>query len=261
MKEAVRAIIQKDVRSVTANSRLLAPLLIVPIVMTVVLPTIFFLIFHFAPEDPELEELVQMLPPAARAGSLEETMLGMILNYILPAFFLMIPIMAASVMAAASFVGEKEKRTLETLLYAPLSLREIFRAKVLAAFLLSMLVTFASFAAMLLVLETEAVLMTGKPLLPGAGWLAVLLLVAPSVSLIAVTLIVRASARAKSMEESQQGAVFLIMPLILLVAGQFSGVMLLSVWLLLGIGVLCAALAWLLLRRALGRFTYEMLLK
>ena len=37
--------------------------------------------------------------------------------------------------------------------------------------------------------------------------------------------------------------------------------MLLNVWILLGLGVLCALLAWVLLQKAVGRFTYEMLLK
>ena len=49
--------------------------------------------------------------------------------------------------------------------------------------------------------------------------------------------------------------------MILMVVGQFAGVMLLNVWILLGLGVLCAALAWMLLQRAVRRFTYEMLLK
>lgn len=89
----------------------------------------------------------------------------------------------------------------------------------------------------------------------------ILLLVAPAVSLIAVTLIVRGSARAQSVEESQQGAVFLILPLVLLVAGQFTGLLLISAWLLLGLGLVCALVAWLLLKRALGRFRYEALLK
>lgn len=41
---------------------------------------------------------------------------------------LMIPVMASSVMAASSFVGEKEKHTLETLLYSPLSLKQLFQS-------------------------------------------------------------------------------------------------------------------------------------
>lgn len=101
----------------------------------------------------------------------------------------------------------------------------------------------------------------GSPLLPGAGWSVVLFLLSPAVSLIAVTLIVRNSAKAQSVEESQQSAVFLIIPVILVVVGQFAGVMLLNVWILLGLSVLCALLAWVLLQRAVKRFMYETLLK
>ena len=110
-------------------------------------------------------------------------------------------------------------------------------------------------------MELEIFFLMGSLLLPGANWLVVLLLVSPAVSLIAITLIVRRSAKAQSVEESQQSAVFLIIPIILLVAGQFTGILLLNIWILLGIGVICAFLAWLLLKNCMGRFTYEMLLK
>lgn len=184
----------------------------------------------------------------------------MILNYILPMFFLVIPIMTASIMAASAFVGEKERHTLETLLYCPLTLRQIFQAKVLASFLLSMLVSLISFASMILVIETELYFLMGKLLLPSVNWLVVMFLVSPAISLIAVTLIVRGSAKAQSVEESQQAAVFLIIPIVLFVAGQFTGVLLMSVWVLLGLGVVCSLLAWILLRKSMGRFTYERLL-
>ena len=169
--------------------------------------------------------------------------------------------MAASVTAASAFAGEKEKHTLETLLCCPLSLKQIFCAKVLASFFLSMAVCLFSFCCMMLVLETEVFFLMGSLLLPGAGWIFVLLLISPSVSLIAVTLIIRGSAKARSVEESQQGAVFLIIPVLLLIAGQFSGLLLLNVWLLAALGVVCALLAWLLLKIALRGFTSERLLK
>ena len=261
MKRAEKAIVKKDIRGITSNRRLFSALWIVPLALTVVLPSIFVCTAHFAPDDPDVLALLELLPGAANTESVELAIAGIIFNYILPAFFLMIPIMTASVMAASAFVGEKEKHTLETLLYCPLSVKEIFRAKVLASFLLSMLVSLVSFAAMLTVLELEAVFLMGSPLLPGGGWVIVLFLLSPAVSLIAVTLIVRNSARAQSVEESQQSAVFLIIPVILLVVGQFAGVMILNVWILLGLSIVCALLAWILLQRAVKRFTYEMLLK
>ena len=260
MKRSMYAMIHKDFRGVVSNRRLFASLLIVPIVLTVLLPSIFVIAGHFTPDDPDLQQMLSLLPESIQESSLEQLIHRMLLNYILPVFFLMIPIMTASIMAASSFVGEKEKRTLETLLYAPLTLKEIFRAKVLACFLVSMLVSLISFAAMLLVLETELFFLTGSVLSPGISWLVILLLVSPTISLIAITLIVRQSAKAKTVEESQQGAVFLIIPIVLLAIGQFTGVLMLSVWVLLGLGVLCALVAGLLLKRAMGNFTYEKLL-
>ena len=257
MKTAMYAIIKKDFRGVASNRRLFSALLIVPLALTIVLPSIFVIAIHFVPDDPDITKLLSLLPEAAQAESLELTLSGMVLNYILPVFFLMIPIMATSIMAASAFVGEKERHTLETLLYCPLTLKQIFQAKVWASFLLSMLVSLISF----MVIEAELFFLMGRLLVPSVSWLVVMLLLSPAISLIAVTLIVRGSAKAQSVEESQQAAVFLIIPLILLIAGQFTGVLLMNVWILLGLGAVCAILAWILLQKSMGRFTYERLLQ
>lgn len=261
MKTAMYAIIKKDFRGVAANRRLFPTLFLVPSLLAVVLPSIFVIAVHFTPDDPDILKLLALVPQAAPGQSLELTLWGLLLNSILPAFFLVIPVMASSITAASAFVGEKERHTLETLLYCPLTLRQIFQAKVLASFLVSMVVSLLSFAAMFLVVEGEVFFLAGQALRPSVNWLAVLLLVSPAVSLIAVTLIVRGSAKAQSVEESQQAAVFLILPLLLLVVGQFAGLFLMSFWLLLGLGLLCGALAWILLRKSMGRFTYERLLQ
>ncbi len=108
MKTAMISIIKKDIRSVTTNRHLFISLLVVPMVLTIVLPSVFIFLIHFAPEDPDIQKLVELLPQTAQSENLELTVAGLILNFILPVFFLMIPIMAASIMAASSFVGEKE---------------------------------------------------------------------------------------------------------------------------------------------------------
>ena len=137
MNHQITAIIKKDIRSITSNKRMFITLLIVPLVLTIFVPSVFILVFHFMPENnTELLELLELLPLSIQDGSTQRSIIKLILNYIMPIFFLLIPIMAASVMAAASFVGEKEKRTLETLLYCPLSLKQIFRSKVMASFFL-----------------------------------------------------------------------------------------------------------------------------
>lgn len=261
MKTAMKAIIRKDIRGITANRQLFVTILVVPLVLALVVPTIFMLTIRFAPaEMADMEPLLSLVPGIDAHTDMKEVMAELFFNHVLPIFFLIIPIMAASVMAAASFVGEKEQHTLETLLYGPLTVRQIFYAKVLASFLFSMLVSWLAFGAMLVVLETESMLLSRTAMMPGAGWLAVMLLVSPVVSLIAITLIVRGSARAQNMMEAQQKAAFLVLPVVLLLVEQFAGVMLINVWMLAGLGLVLIVPAAILLKMSLGNFTCEKLL-
>ena len=256
------AVIRKDVRGITSNKQVLTVMLVVPLVLSIIAPSAIVLAAVLAPETvSELQTLLDMLPAAGMGSNQQQAIFDLVLNNIMPAFFLLIPLMASSVMAASSFVGEKEKRTLETLLYSPLSLRQLFRAKILAGFSVGMMVSCISFAAMLLVLELEAFFLTGELIMPGAGWLAVMLLVSPAISLIAIAVTVRGSAKAQTVEEAQQRAVFLIFPIIALLIGQFTGVILINSGLLWGLGAVLAALDVLLMRGAAGNFNYEKLLK
>lgn len=256
------AVMTKDIRGVTLNKQVFAVLLIVPLALVIVLPSIFVLVTAFAPDAAsDFQKILDMLPADNGARSQQQRIFGLILNNIMPVFFLMIPIMASSVMAASSFVGEKEKHTLETLLYSPLSLKQMFQAKILAGFSVGMMVSYISFAAMMLVLELEVFLLTGEVILPSSSWLAIMLLIAPAISLIAIAVTVRSSAKAQTIEEAQQRAVFLVFPILALLIGQFTGILLISAGLLWGVGAVLAALDVLLMRGAAGSFTYEKLLR
>ena len=151
--------------------------------------------------------------------------------------------------------------TLETLLYSPLSLKLLFQSKILAGFSVGMMVSYISFAAMMLILEIEMLFLTGNVLMPDISWLIILLFIAPAISLIAIAVTVRGSAKAQTMEEAQQRAVFLIFPILALIIGQFTGVILINSGLLLGLGMVLVALDVWLMRGAARKFTYERLLK
>ena len=256
------ALIKKDIRGITSNKQIFAVLLIVPLVLTIALPSIFVFEVSFAPDDAsDFQKLLDMLPAPNGEYSQQQQIFSLILNQIMPSFFLIIPIMASSVMAASSFVGEKEKHTLETLLYSPLSLRQLFQSKILAGLSVGMMISYSSFAAMLLVVEMEVFFLTGNLIIPSMSWLIIMLLIAPSFSLVAIAVTVRSSAKAKTIEEAQQRAVFLIFPILALVIGQFTGILLINSWLLLGLGAVLVVLDVLLMRGAAGNFTYEKLLK
>ena len=256
------ALIKKDIRSITSNKQVLRVILMVPLALTVVLPSIIVFVTVLVPESTsDFQKLLNMLSVTAGEQDQEQMILGLVLNKIMPAFFLMIPVMASSVMAASSFVGEKEKHTLETLLYSPLSLKQLFQSKILAGFSVGMMVSYISFAAMMLVLEMEMLFLTGNVLMPDISWIIILLLIAPAISLVAIAVTVRGSAKAQTIEEAQQRAVFLIFPILALVIGQFTGVILVNSGLLLGLGVVLALFAVVLMRGTAREFTYEKLLK
>ena len=259
MKEIniARTIINKRKEKGLTQDELMAPL-----ALTIVLPSIIVFVTVLVPESTsDFQRLLAMLPDTAGEYNQKQMILGLVLNKIMPAFFLLIPVIASSVMAANSFVGEKEKHTLETLLYSPLSLKQLFQSQILAGFSVGMLVSYISFAAMMIVLETEMYFLTGNVLMPDISWLIILLLIAPAVSLVAIAVTVRGSAKAQTIEEAQQRAVFLIFPILALVIGQFTGVILVNPGLLLGLGIILAVIDVLLMKGAAGRFIYEMLLK
>ena len=257
-----KAIILKDFKMVTTNKNLMTALIIVPLVFTVVVPIIFIAAIHFAPEQMnDLDEVLKMLPDSMKSENISETIIIFLLNNIMPVFFALIPIMASSIMAASSFVGEKEKRTLETLLYSPLTLTQIFQSKVWASFLLSMTITFSSFIIMMVVVEVAILLTIGHLIFPGISWIITMLVVAPTVSLLAIVFIIKGSAKAQTMEESQQRAIFLILPLLLLIIGQFTGLVLINAWYLLILGGIAGVVAWVLMISSMKKFTYELLLK
>lgn len=256
------AIIKKDLKSITSNKQALATILLVPLALTIMLPTIFIMLVRFVPLDAlNLQALVEMIPRTGVEQDVKQSLIKLLMNNIMPVFFLMIPIMASSVMAASSFVGEKEKQTLETLLYCPLPLKKIFQSKIIVAFLLSMLVSFTSFFAMLIVTQVEVLVLMDIMFLPTISWLVILLLAAPAISFIAITITVRSSAKAQTVEEAQQRAIYLLLPILFLIISQFMGIMLVNIWITLGLAIALIVLAWLLVRGVTRKLSYETLLK
>lgn len=258
-----KAIMIKDIRGITENKRYFSVLTVLPLLFSVVFPTIMLLTVLLSPTDSSsFTEMARILPDFQKLDQkqLIYDLLALMFNNVIPIFFLIIPIMTASVMAASSFVGEKEKRTLETLFYSPLSIREIFQAKVYASFFIAILVTYISFIITVIVVEVEIYLFKGILLPLSINWLWVMLLIVPAITIISIVLIVRGSAKSTTIEESQQKAAFLIMPLVLLLVGQFTGILVFGGWIVVSIGLILFAIALLLLRFSMNGFTYERLL-
>ena len=83
------ALIKKDMRSVTSNKQVFTVLLIVPIVLTIALPSIFVFVISFAPDAAsDFRKLLDMLPAPDGEYSQQQQIFSLILNQIMPSFFL-----------------------------------------------------------------------------------------------------------------------------------------------------------------------------
>jgi hypothetical protein len=246
----------KDLKVVTQSKTVLVPLIVVPIIMLVVLPALASL----APNMMSLPgsnlsnigEYLQMMPAGLQADlaglSQEQATLVLMVMYMLAPMYLIVPLMVASVIAADSFAGEKERKTLEALLYTPTTDRELFVAKLLAAMVPSVAIGLIGFVLYGLVANAAGWPVMGRVFFPNLTWVALAVWVGPAAAGLGLTSMVIASVRANTFQEAYQMGTMVVLPVVLLVIGQATGVIYFNVWLVLVLGLALWAIDLVLLR-------------
>lgn len=258
-RRAVVAIARKDIKSITANIQVWLPMLILPIVFSVLLPAVVVLSARASQGDTAqfmqvVSDMLERLPESSLTRIIssfetdQQKVAYMMLNYFLSPFFLMIPLMAASTVSIDSFVGEKERGTFEGLLLTPVSMRSIFTAKVLAAFLPAIVVSLVSFVLFAICANVLTWPIFGRISFPHINWAPLVLLVMPAISVFAILINVFISARVTTFQAGYQLGALLALPLVAIMIGQFTGFMLLDTRVLLAVGIILSILDWVLLR-------------
>lgn len=253
---------EKDMREAMSTKSVKAAMLVVPLMMAMLLPGAFTAIAYLVPSEAgDFEAAMSLMPLDFSLEDGARAVYYYLMNYMMPVFFVIIPVMASSIAGGSSIVGERERRTLATLLFSPLSIHDLFVAKIAGALFTAISVTLVAFAGFLAVAIVGSTLIYGGFVLDAGIWLTIILLIAPSISLVGITLMVLASARAHSFQEAQQYAVILMLPtMLLMMLPQLTGSFLFNVPQLLIMGGALVVLALIMLRLASLRFTAEKLL-
>lgn len=256
-----RAIVRKDLRSIWRTRMIRLTVILVPTLLCLVLPAFYLAMAWFLPTDAITAEddLAFLQAVAGEVMTERQLMVYLVAQMLGPMFFLMIPLMVSTTSAACSFVGEREHSTMETLLLAPVSLRQIFRAKVTACTLLSLIAEAVSLLAFSLVMAAGSVLFQ-VPFYFNLSWAILVFLLAPAIALFGVTFMVLISGRSKSSMEAMQTSGYLVLPLVLLFVGQFTGLFTLGPILLLIVSLVVGGADVLLVSVASRAFTPEKLL-
>lgn len=257
--EWVRAIAERDIRAITANTQVWVPMLVVPVLLGVLVPGGMVGAFSRLPlssmgDTQKLQEWIQKLPlPELQGLSIQQAVAFAMANYTLAPLFLIIPLMTSSVITADAFAGEKERGTLESLLFTPIDLESLLLGKVLAAFVPSMALSWGTF-----LIAAVAINGLGWPLFhrvffPQWNWLPLMLLVIPAISLAAILINLLVSLRVSTFQAAYQTGGLAVLPILLLIVGQVSGALLLGTGLLTALGLALALLDFIGFRLIAGR--------
>jgi ABC-2 type transport system permease protein len=114
--DRILLVFRKDWLEVRRNREIMAPIVILPLLISVALPSLILLIPGSAGGSniQGLSALVANLPTSVQDELAvlpeKQTIVYLMLVYFFAPFFLLIPAMASSVIASDSFAGEKRER-------------------------------------------------------------------------------------------------------------------------------------------------------
>ena len=241
----VLLVFRKDLSEVSRNWEVMAPMILVPVILIVIIPVMVTLVpdsMSGSGNANLMDTIFPNLPEAVRdtLSPLPEglQMTYIMLVYFFAPFFLVIPLMVSSVISSDSFAGEKERKTIEALLAAPFTDGELLMGKVLVSFAPAMGVTLLGFILYTAVVDALTVGRFGFLLLPNLTWLVMILFLAPAVSLLGIGATVIISSRVKGFREAQQLSALMVVPVLALLFGQAAGFIIMGPGTLLALTVL-----------------------
>jgi ABC-type Na+ efflux pump permease subunit len=246
----VKIITWKDLLEVKGNKSVVVSMVLVPLIFMLVLPLVVLIVAGQsgsaqAFQDPDIQMMFERMP-----ASLTQLMAGMnelqltiatFLGFLMAPMFLIMPLMLSASIAAESFAGEKERKTLEGLLYTSANDAELFTGKALAAFLPAVVIAWAAFILYVLVLNLAGYPIFGRIWFPFPSWYPLVFWVTPAFAALGVGATVLISAKQQTFMGAYQSSGILVLLVLSLFVGQASGLVYLTSW----VGMLIGLLVWL----------------
>jgi ABC-type Na+ efflux pump permease subunit len=231
--QRIKIIFIKDWKELIKSRQALLPMILVPLIFIVILPAVFILSALYLDASKFIsgsEQFIKNFPQQLLPKEFNERqkiIYAMIVYFFAP-FFLIIPVMISSVIASNSFAGEKERKTIEGLLYTPISDKELILGKVAVSFFPAVVISWICFLVYTIVVNVFSYQIFSYLFFPTLTWLVLIFWLVPIISFLSLVLIVAVSQKVSGVWEAQQISVLLILPIIGLVISQVGGVIYLS---------------------------------
>lgn len=235
--ERVRIVIGKDWKGYRQSKELIVPMIVLPIMFAVFLPSIFLvpltLGLPIVEEEPAPPWFLETFPNLTET----EVFALFVAKAMSVPFLLFLPIILSMAMASDSFAGEKERGTIEQLLATPLTDEELFFGKVLACMLPSFAVTLLSFGVFSTIVDVATYRTIGRLLLPDAATIGAALITSPLFSLLSIGTMVLVSLRVRRVRDAQQLGGLVMLPGIAIVLASITGIVVLSGKMILAVSI------------------------
>jgi ABC-2 type transport system permease protein len=142
-------------------------------------------------------------------------------------FLLILPLLLPVYIAADSFAGEKERKTLQQLLQTPLSDSEILLGKMLTSFIPTMVTTYLCVLSTTIILNFSWLYIFGyfKFIFPNLAGLVQILLLYPALSFFTILTMSWISMRVNRVLEATQTGGVVILPMLVILFGSMFGVL------------------------------------
>jgi ABC-type Na+ efflux pump permease subunit len=247
----VGAIAKKDLLEVLQNRAAWMPMIILPLIFVLVLPLVLILLPQFTTvdisaltSDVDMQIFMDQMPPTMLAGldGLDEVqkVIVLLLGFMFAPFFMIFPLAFSSIVGAESFAGERERKTMEALLYTAATDVELFLGKVSAALVPAIGISWGSFLGYTAVLNIAAYPLFGRIWFPLPTWWPLIFWITPALALLSISATVLISARVQTFMGAYQLSASLVVIVVALLVGQISGV----VYLTVGVGMMVGFVFW-----------------
>jgi ABC-2 type transport system permease protein len=225
---AVRTIVAKEWADAFSHRLVVWIVVLVPLLLTAIPFVVLGVTSRLGVSDADYAELGPLLEDPMFAGLTPVEAMQSILASSFLVLFLIMPVMVPLTIATYSVVGEKMSRSLEPLLATPITTTQLLVAKGLAAAapgVLSVWLCYALFlvGARLLVASDRVFALFLDPM-----WLVAMGVLAPLLTVLAVTVGLIVSSRTSDPRAAKQVGSLVVLPLMLLVIGPLTGFIRLS---------------------------------
>jgi ABC-type Na+ efflux pump permease subunit len=267
---SIWAIARKDLMEVKQNKVAWGPAIAIPLIFAILMPILFAALPQLMPVEDiqrelgDMDTLLKNLPPTIQATfeglKLEQMFVLYMTAFMLAPLFLIMPLMFSSVVGADSFVGERERKTLEALLYSPATDMELFLGKVLAAVIPAISLSWLTYLVYIVVVNVASYGLFNRIWFPLPTWWPLMFWLTPAFALLGISATVMISSRVKTFMEAYQLTGSLVVLVLALVVGQATGVLYLGVGTVILVGTLIWIVDAILLYFSIRNFKRSMLI-